>query len=70
MDSMLQIVLDVFNGSNSAASNLALSSVYKQSDAFGGRASGSNPSIYDATMEDPSLANQMLFELSESEDEI
>lgn len=68
MDSLLQIVLDVFHGSTSTPSNSALSSVYKQPDAFGGRSSGSNP--YDAIMEDPSLANQMLFELSESEDEV
>ena len=70
MDSMLQIVLDIFNGSNSASPNAALSSVFKQSDPYGSRSPGRNLSIYDATMEDPSLANQMLFELSESEDEI
>lgn len=68
MDSMLQIVLDVFNGSSVAAQTSALSSVYKQPESFQDGSPNSQSSIYDQTMEDPSIANQMLFELSESED--
>lgn len=73
LDGLLDIVLDVVQGAGTRSTgtgtgtttgNSALSSQFSTSSR-----SSPNHDHYEPTMEDPFMANQMLFELSESEDD-
>jgi len=75
LDGLLDIVLDIVQGAARSRQDSSLSSQFSRSSSSSGEGrsptstSGSTASSYEPTMEDPFMANQMLYELSESEDE-
>lgn len=66
LDSLLDIVLDVVQGAGQSTTS-ALSSQFTSSRTSSSQQQPPHDH-YQPTMEDPTMANQMLFELSESED--
>ncbi len=71
MDGVLDLLLDVLKQSNSASMYSSQTMGDQQdSDAFrAGDPDGSSGTTSDPRMDDPSIANNLLYELSESEDE-
>lgn len=68
MDGLLDVVLDIVQGAGRNRQESSLSARFG-SGSSSRSSSASTSSLYEPTMDDPSLANQMLFELSESEED-
>lgn len=71
MDGILDLLLNVLKQGNSASmySSQALRNEQDYNNGGGGPSTGSPGTSSDPRMDDPSFANNLLFELSESEDE-
>jgi hypothetical protein len=75
MDGVLDLLLDVLKRGNSAAAGSSSSKYAAQSlgglggDAGGAEAAAAAAAASDPRMDDPSLANDLLYELSESDDD-